>query len=147
MKRRFVAALIVGLAVFFSQGGGLVLAAICPHLRPHLRSPQPDNACHTKTPAAVAEHHHENAEAKSEAAEVSEPDVRCNHCVVHSRNKREESTLQQTNTTQRTGDPKVATSFTPAGPALVEIVTPVAKAHGPPGENAPLYLLVNVFRI
>jgi hypothetical protein len=143
MKRRFVAASIVALAVFLSQGGGLVLAAICPHLR----ATQPDNACHTKTAATGAAHHHESAEAKSEASEVGEPDVRCNHCLVHSRNKREESSLQQTNTTQRTGDPKVATSFTPAGPAVVEIVAPVAKAHGPPGETAPLYLLVNVFRI
>lgn len=144
MKRRFVAAVIVVLAVLFGQGGGLVLAAICPHLRPE----QPDNSCHTKSQNLAGEHHHGNAEPKGDAFEMRETDVRCNHCVVHSRDTREESSLQQTNTSHRTGDPKLqTTTFMPAGPALLEAVAPVAKAHGPPGSAAPLYLRVNVFRI
>ena len=144
MKRRFVAALIVALAVLFSQGGGLVLAAICPHLRTEQRA---DNACHTKSHDDVVVEHHQSDEAEGDAFQTDEADVRCNHCIVHSRNKREESALQQNNSSQRANDPKVSTSFLPAGPSLLETVAPVAKAHGPPGAPAPLYLLVNVFRI
>ena len=150
MKRRFVAALIVVLAVLFSQGGGHVLAAICPHLR--AAAQEPEKSCHTNAQDVVAEHHHGSVATRvdttRDAFETKESDVRCNHCVVHSQSNREEPSLQQTNTTQRTGDSKVTTTtFTPAGPSLLEAVKPVAKAHGPPGFTAPLYLLVNVFRI
>ncbi len=138
--------MIVALAVLFGQGGGLVLAAFCPHVRVE----QPDNACHTNSPAnspdAVTEHH-QTAAPEGHAFANKGSDVRCNHCFVHSRTRREESSLQQTNTTQRPGASRVATTFTPTGPALLEAVDPVTKAHGPPGLTAPLYLLVNVFRI
>jgi hypothetical protein len=144
MNRRFVATLIVALAVLFGQGGGLVLAAICPHLRSE-QQPE-DNACHANSQEVVAEHH-ESPETKGDAFQTNEPDVRCNHCVVHSRNKREESALQQTNTSQRANDPKVAITFAPVGPSLLKNVAPFAKAHGPPLVTAPLYLFVNVFRI
>ncbi len=134
--------MIVALAVLFGQGGGLVLAAICPHLR---SEKAPDNSCHTKSHEAVAEHH--QPDESREAFQTSEPDVRCNHCIVHSRNKREESALQQNNNSQRANDPKVSTSSLAISPPLLETVVPFAKAHGPPRVTAPLYLLVNVFRI
>ena len=143
MKRRFVAALIVALAVLFSQGGGLVFAAICPHLR----SQQPDTSCH-RDPESVVTEHHRSDEAKGEAFEIREPDVRCSHCVVHSRNKREESLLQQTSTPQRTGDDKPAAPVVKFESTLsIKPVAWSAKAKSPPGHAAPLYLLVNVFRI
>lgn len=143
MKRRFLAGLIVALAVLFSQSGGLVFAAICPHLR----SQQPDNSCHSDSATVVTEHH-QSDEAKSEALEVREPDVRCNHCVVHSRSKREETLLQQTNTPQRASDDKAALPVVKIElPLCFNAVAWSAKAKSPPGPAAPLYLLVNVFRI
>ena len=139
MNRPFVAASIVALAVLFSQGGGLVLAAVCPHLR----SQQPQPGCHAKT---QNEHDHEVAAPVGDALQTQAPDMRCNHCAVHSRNKREESALQQT-PPQRTGDLKVTTYFPAAGAPVLENVLPVANAHGPPGATAPVNLLLNVFRI
>jgi hypothetical protein len=139
MKRRFVAALIVALAVVFSQGGGFVLAAICPHLRPEQRV----KACHTKS-----QEHHQSDETTGPAFETEQPGVRCNHCVVHSRNKREESVLQQTNTSQRADDQKSAVPVVKVdAPAFLKISSWGAKAQGPPGPTAPLHILLNVFRI
>ena len=135
--------MIVALAVLFSQGGSFVLAAVCPHLRIE----QPDNSCHTNSHEVVAEHHQPN-EAKGPAFETEEPGIRCNHCVVHSRNKREESVLQQTKTSQRADDQKSAVPVVKVEPpSFLKTVAWSAKAQGPPGHNAPLHLLLNVFRI
>jgi hypothetical protein len=158
MNRRFVAALIVALAVLFGQGGGLVLAAICPHLR---SEEQPDNSCHSKSRgdvagvagvaevAEVAKHHHQPAEAEpGDAFATEEHDVRCNHCVVHSRSKREESALQQPNTSQRAEDHKVAVPLLKLQPpSSLRSSAWQARAQGPPGPAAPLHVLLNVFRI
>ena len=142
MNRRFVAASIVALTVLFSQGGGLVWAAVCPHLR----SQKPEHGCHTNSPVRVAEPHHQAAASGGDAVETIERDVRCNHCALHSRTRREEPVLQQP-APQRTSDLKVITNFLPSGVPGLETVVAVANAHGPPGATAPVYLLLNVFRI
>jgi hypothetical protein len=147
MKRKFVAALIVALAVLFGQGGGLVLAAFCPHVK----AEQPDNACHDAQEAnsqdAVTEHH-QTAVPEGHAFESKESDVRCNHCVVNSRSKREESVLQTTYTPQRADDQKSAVHvYRVEHPSFLKISTWSAQTHGPPGPPAPLHVLLNVFRI
>jgi hypothetical protein len=141
MNRRFVAATIVALAVLFSQGGGLVLAAICPHLRSQ------QNVCHGALQQVVTGYH-EVAETKADAFETDESDAACNHCAVHSRTKREDTALQQASTSQRASDSATSTPPSVVGPpSLSKTVKWVAKAHGPPGANGPLHLLLNVFRI
>jgi hypothetical protein len=147
MKRRFVAALIVALAALFSQGGGLVLAAVCPHLR----AEQPDNSCHANSqgtkPQEVAKHH-QSAEVARPAFDTLEHGVRCNHCVVHSRSKREESALQQTATSQRADDQKWAVPVSKVEPpSCLRSIAWSAKPQGPPGPTAPLHILLSVFRI
>jgi hypothetical protein len=139
---------IVALAVLFGQGGGLVLAAICPHLR---SEKQPENSCHTKSGndvAEVAEHHQPAAAEQGDAFATEEHDVRCNHCVVHSRSKREESALQQPNTSPHTEDHKIAVPlFKLQSPYSLSSSAWNAKAQRPPGPSAPLHVLLNVFRI
>ena len=143
MKRRFVGALIVALTVLFSQGGVLVWAATCPHAR----SQQPDTSCHMGSDDANAEHH-APAEAKGEAFQTHAPDVRCNHCVVHSRSKREDSALQQTNAPQRASDQKQLVSISKVEPpSFLKPGAWSAAAQGPPGPTAPLHVLLNVYRI
>lgn len=142
MKRRFVAALIVALAVLFGQGGGLVLAAICPHLR----AEQPDNSCHAESQAVAT--HHQPAKPAGSAFATEGTDVRCNHCAVHSRNKREESALQKAYTPQRGDDHKSALPIFTVEPApLLKASVWGAKTESPPGSTAPLHVLLNVFRI
>ena len=142
MKRSFVAASIVALAVLFGQGGGLVLAAICPHLR----AEQPDNSCHAAS-QRVAEDH-QPVEQVGHAFATEGTDVRCNHCVVHSRHKREESALQKANTSQRADDRKATVPvFKVEPPALLKASAWGAKTESPPGSTARLHVLLNVFRI
>ena len=138
MKRRFVAVIIVALAVLFCQSGGVVLAAMCPHLR------APHETCHGMV-AAVDDTHemqHANAFQTSESGSV------CNHCVIPLGNKRDDATLDQANSAQRANDLTVSTPLAIANPpALLKTVTWIAKAHGPPHDTGPLYVLINVFRI
>ena len=147
MNKRFVAVTMLALAVLFSQAGGTVLAAICPHLR------SLNNACHEM--AAVTEHqtmNHAPAEASSESAkgdaiQTNDPGVLCNHCAVHSRNNRDESVVQLPNVASRADDLITSSSLSLAAPPPPQAATWIAKAHGPPGSNAPLHVLISVFRI
>jgi hypothetical protein len=139
MKRRLVAIVFVALAVLFCQSGGVVLAAICPHMRAAHES------CHAM--ARVAEMP-EMQHASGAAFETSDAGTTCNHCIINLRNKRDDSVVEQANASQRASDVTVSHSLPPGNPpALTSCVTWVAKAHGPPGDNAPLYILLSVFRI
>src|SRR5215211_4720016 len=142
MNRRFVTAAIVALALLISQGGGSALAAICPHLR------SLSNTCHEMPAQQVVDHHHEFEVVKSDAFDSTDSDTACNHCVVHSRTKRDDSTLQPANASQRASDLTVSIPTSVAGPAsLSKTIAWRAKAHGPPRGSGPLHLLNNVFRI
>ena len=150
MKRRFVAALIVVLAVLFSHGGGHVLAAICPHMR----AAQPDNSCHTNShnPSSdeVGEHHqpdHKQVE-QSHGPAFETTAARCNHCVVHSRGNREEPAVQQAPASPRADDQKSAVPAVKVEPpSLLKTSAWSVRSQGPPGPTAPLHVLFNVFRI
>jgi hypothetical protein len=142
MNRRFVATAIIALAVLLSQGGGSVLAAICPHLR------SLNNACHETQAHEVTDNHHELEPAQGDAFEPTDSAAACNHCAVHSRTRRDDSTLQPGNASQRAADltiplaPPVAVP-----PSLLKTIAWTAKAHGPPRDCGPLHLLNNIFRI
>ena len=139
MKKRLVAIVFVALAVLFCQSGGVVLAAICPHLRARHES------CHAMAPAAEMP---QMQHASGAAFETSDEGATCNHCIINLSNKRDDSAVEQANASQRASDVTFSPSLPTANqPALTRSVTWVAKAHGPPGDNAPLYVLLNVFRI
>ena len=139
MKRRFLAVNIVMLAVLFCQTGGVVLAAICPHVR------GPHETCHGMVMAVEP---HEMQHADGDALETSDSGATCTHCIMHARNKRDDSALEQANSAQRAIDLTVSTSVAIANPpALLRPVTWVAHAHGPPRDAGSLYVLINVFRI
>ena len=139
MKRRFSAVIIVALAVLFCQSGGVVLAAICPHLR------TPHQSCHGMV-ATVSTN--ETQPADAEVFQTSESGVACNHCVIPAGNKRHEAVLQEANSAERASDLSVSLSISTVNPpALLKTVTWVAKAHGPPRDAGALYVLINVFRI
>jgi hypothetical protein len=138
MKRRFLAVIIVALAVLFCQTGGVVLAAMCPHLRASSHQ-----ICHGMVTASES---HEMQHAN--AFQTSNSGAACNHCVVPAGNKRDDAALQEANSAQRASDVTVSIPLvigTP--PALLKTVTGVAKAHGPPRHTGALYVLINVFRI
>jgi hypothetical protein len=149
MKRRFVATTILALTVLFSQGGGTVLAAICPHLRslasschdmPKMGEQQMDHAMDhmgVVTPQG----------ATGDAVETNDSSAPCSHCAVHSRNRRDDSALQYSTLVQRTDDVTTSGPLVIAASPAVETVNWIAKPHGPPGNNHRLHLLISVFRI
>ncbi|MCA1576770.1 MAG: hypothetical protein LC794_05325 [Acidobacteria bacterium] len=142
MNRRFVATAFIALTVVFSQGGGSALAAICPHLR------SLNTACHEMQTQEVNANHHEVERANGHAFDRTDSTAPCNHCAVHSRTKRDDSTLQPANTSQRASDLTISMPGSVAGPPpLSKAIAWVAKAHGPPRDAGPLHLLNNVFRI
>lgn len=143
MNGRFVATAIIALAVLFSQGGGSVLAAICPHLRSLT-----NNKCHEMQAPEVTDSHHEPERAEGAAFKTTGSSAACNHCAVHSRTKRDDSTLQPANASQRASDLTISIPESMAFPSsLSKTIAWVAKAHGPPRASGPLHLLNNVFRI
>jgi len=140
MKKRLIAIVFVALAVLFCQSGGVVLAAICPHLRA-----QQHESCHAMAPVAEMP---EMQHASGAAFETSDEGAICNHCIINLSNKRDDSAVEQANASQRASAVTFSPSLPTANPpALTRSITWVAKAHGPPGDNAPLYVLLNVFRI
>ena len=147
MKRRFVAALIVVLAVLFSQGGGHVLAAICPHLR--AAAQEPEKSCHSNSQKAAQHHHSDHKQVdESQQPAFETTAARCNHCVVHSRGKREEPAVQQAPASPRADDQKSAVPVVKVEPpTFLKAIAWGARAQGPPGPTAPLHILLNVFRI
>jgi hypothetical protein len=146
MNRRFVATTILALTVLFSQGGGTVLAAICPHLRSLTSSchdmgeQQMDHAMdHMGVVTAQG--------ATGDAVETNDSTAPCSHCAVHSRNRRDDSALQYPTVVQRTDDVTTSSPLVIAASPAVETVNWMAKSHGPPGNNQHLHLLISVFRI
>src|SRR5690349_5994868 len=126
MNRRFAVVSIVALAVLFCQSGGVVLAAICPHLRAQ------HETCHAMTQEMTVAHH-ESERAPGKAFETIDGGAVCNHCAVYARNKRDDSALEQPNASQRTSDLSASLQLTTDNPpALLKSVTWIAKAHGPP---------------
>jgi hypothetical protein len=96
----------------------------------------------------VAVAHHESERAPGNAFEAIDNGAVCNHCLIYARNKRDDPTLEQPNASQRGTDQSVSLSSTAVDPpAILKSITWVAKAHGPPRDAGPLYVLINVFRI
>ena len=140
MNKRFVATAIIALAVLFSQGGGSALAALCPHLR------SLTNSCHETQAHEVS--HHEVDRVEGDAFDSTDFSAPCNHCAVHSRSKRDDSTSQPANTSQRASDLTISISDAVTVPlSLSKTIAWTAKAHGPPRTSGPLHVLNNVFRI
>ena len=136
-------AIILALAVLFSQGGGSVLAAICPHLRSLHNA-----SCHEIAQVVSAGDHAMRHDSDEPVFETEDAAISCNHCAVHSRTKPDDSALPQLDTFQRANDlvtPIAATFIAPSLPSRTIAWT--ANAHGPPGAAGPLHLLLNVFRI
>src|SRR5690349_13400291 len=107
MKRRFVAVIIVALAVLFCQSGAVVLAAMCPHLR------APHQMCHGMVATVSAD---ETQPPNAEAFQTSESRVACNHCVIPAGTKRDDAILQEANSAQRASDLSVSLSISAVNP-------------------------------
>ena len=154
MHKRLIATSLFGLALIFSQGGVLFVAALCPHLNRVAES------CEKPTREAESNHNHgQPLQTKSDSNQSStshevnvlarqSPVNPCDHCAVHSRTDSTVVSLREGHITKR-GDvpvPATAVSVVQAIPTA-PIAVLSSRAHGPPGTNVSTYILINAFRI
>ena len=156
MHKRFFATTVIALALLFGQIGTFVVAAFCPHLSSKVVS------CETQAAPAESESaNHGMHDMQMEATEslpnhaegnvaipTAEPTGSCKHCALHSRTSPNKTSLRESNIPQRSVDltislPVADVTLAPKFPAAVM----PARAHGPPGNETPRHVLINIFRI
>ena len=151
---------LLGIALLFSQGANVLVAALCPHLR------SPAEPCIAEAPKTDGDHEHmdhtemEFSEGESVSAEpstfgeapdgvaLSQPVGACPHCAMHSRSSSNPSSFREIETAKRTSELNIPLLVAP----IVfeqESAAPIisSRAHGPPGDQLPRHVLINVFRI
>lgn len=154
MHKRFLAITVLTAALLFSQGGHLLVAALCPHLRTGMAS------CET-TPAKGSMSHEDmghGAHMEMEPEPATQPDPSafalgqpidaCSHCAVHSRTTPNAVSLRETEAPKRSIDFNIPLNVSGVAPAIVSPVAVLtSRAHGPPGKARPRHILINIFRI
>lgn len=160
MHKRLAATTVLGIALLFSQGANVLVAALCPHLR------SPAEPCITPATKTDSDHEHmdhmemdssegdsvsEEPSASGEESEgtaLSQPVRSCPHCAMHSRSNSNPASFREIETAKRTSDLNIPLVIEPIvfehGSAVLNLVS---RAHGPPGSELPRHVLLNVFRI
>lgn len=161
MLKRLTLTSLLGLALLFSQGGVLLIAALCPHLR--LAMP---GCSSMSNQAAEIEHsqmaHHDMdqdnfspvlATARdsndTNVIQLQEGERPCSHCVIHAGAKSNPISVRTAETVKRSAELSVPQTV-PARPPLgaSDIAVLAAREHSPPGDgNRPKHVLLNTFRI
>lgn len=150
MHRRFLVNAVFGVALLFNQGGTLLIAALCPHVSGKA-------SCETQLPDPDMSHEdrghmgmvHETVSNPSpDEVALSQPIGPCSHCAVHSRPTQNIASVRGIEAPKRSADFNIPVQFSIATPKTVSPIAVVtSRAHGPPGELGPRYILINVFRI
>lgn len=154
MYKRLLATTILLVSLLFSQGGNLLIAALCPHLRSGIA------ACERQGSALLMSHEDmgQMGHMQMESEPASEPDPNtfvlrepigpCSHCAVHSRTTPNAVSLRDTDVAKRSIDLSIPLQFSRVGRVAVSPVAVLtSRAHGPPGEAIPRHILINSFRI
>jgi len=149
LLKRYPITLLLGLALLFSQGGVLLVAALCPHLRlaaPICDMPKMESPVDHSHMAHHDMSHNGQVLPAAANAQAEEP---CSHCVIHSRSNSNGVLVRTADTVKRWADleiPVGVSVFSSATPVAVAVLT--ARQHGPPGKaSRPKHVLINTFRI
>ena len=153
MHKRCLAIIVLGVALLFSQGGSFLIAALCPHLRSGQVSCHKQRAestmSHDEMGNMVMDSTDESAfNPDPNAVAVGEPNGQCSHCALHSRTTPPAASPGEIKASKRSGSFAVPDAVPQA--VSVEMSYPAiltSRAHGPPGETTPRYVLINIFRI
>ena len=162
MHKRFLAITVITTALLFSQGGSLVVAALCPHLQSGMASCE-TGASTSKSGHEAMSHddmghmgHMAHAELKHEQASQANPDALavaqqidpCRHCAVHSRKNQNTASLRETEAAKRATDLYIPLEFSRiAADSVAAVPVLTSRAHGPPGDSIRRHILINIFRI
>lgn len=154
MYKRLLATTVLAVSLLFSQGGNLLIAALCPHLRSGMA------ACEPQGSAPLMSHqdmgHMGHMQMESEPASepngntfvLHQPTGPCSHCAVHSRTTPNAVSLRDTEVAKRSIDLSIPLHSSRVGRVAVSNVAVLtSRAHGPPGEAVSRHVLINIFRI
>ncbi len=151
MHKRFLATTVLAASLLFSQGGTLLVAALCPHLRSGMAS------CKTQLTDPTMSHedmghmemnHEAVSNADPDAVSFGQPTGSCLHCAVHSRTTPNTASFRETEAAKQSSDlniPLQSSRVASVTPSPVVVLT--SRAHGPPGDQTPRHILINIFRI
>ena len=148
MLKRFVMPVMLGLALLFTQGGVLVVAALCPH--PQVNVP----VCDASMNHGQQMHHDVSSPAPApddtkENLAVGEQVPSCSHCVVHS-SPSNLVLLRTADTSKRSIDSSIARVIltAPAAASASGVALLTSRAHAPPGGSIrSRHILISTFRI
>ena len=158
MLKRFPITLLLGFALLFSQGGVLLIAALCPHLKftaPICDMPKMQLAMdHSQ----MGHHAGDTNDAPTQASNFDSNDVdgvighreqTCSHCIIHARSTSNVVFVRTADIGKQSPDLDL--------PLSVSLQIPIAgtttaalmpRDHGPPGKaSRPKHVLINTFRI
>ena len=160
MPNRFLVTTVLAAALLFSQGGHLLVAALCPHLQTGMAS------CNTQPAAGSMSHEdmghmghmgHDGdmemqpepaSHSNSETPSLGQPNDQCSHCAVHSRTTPNTASLRETEAPKRSVDFDIPIDMSGAAPVAVSpMAVLTSRAHGPPGSAIPRHILISSFRI
>jgi hypothetical protein len=163
MYKRFAAPTVLGIALFFSQGGNFLVAALCPHFQSGMASCGMQPSSSTSSDEAMS---HEDmghaghmemeqetdpgpfADADADAVAMSQSHNPCLHCSVHSSRTPASASLRETEAAKRSIDLSIPTHLSRVAPSTVNPVAVLtSRAHAPPGEPTSRHILINIYRI
>lgn len=157
---KLAATTVLGIALLFSQGANVLVAALCPHMR------SPAQPCITEVPKTDPDHEHMDHMEKdsSEGASVSaapsdsgetaesvafsQPAGTCPHCAMHTQSNSNPASFRDIETGKRASDLNIPLLVEPiVFEHEPEVAKLVSRSHGPPGPDLPRHVLINIFRI
>ena len=145
MKRLAITSLL-GFALLFSQGGVVLVAALCPHLS--FSAPSCDMPT-MESPVDHSQMAHHDMDHGSPAVANAQGHESCSHCVIHSRPNSNGLLVRTSDTVKRSTDLELPVEVSlppPITAVAVAVLTP--RQHGPPGKaSRPKHVLISTFRI
>lgn len=159
MHQRFLAITFLAVTVLFSQGGGSLIVALCPHLTSVQAS------CHSNVSELKMAHDHIDGMVMGEtdsmasmeepipnpdpnALAMGQPGGWCPHCSVHAPTTPNAASFREVESLKRPGAVAVPDAAQPEvtpAESCADFLT--SRAHGPPGNTTPRHILLNIFRI
>jgi hypothetical protein len=160
ITKRLLFTTVLAAALVFSQGGRVLVAALCPHLQSGMVKCETQPASAQATPEHMGEmgQGEHSAHSQMEPKPATEPDPDgialsqpidpCSHCAIHSSTGLTLASFKGVEGARRSLDLSVALHYSSVSPvSLAPVAVLSSRAHGPPGQAVPRHILINSFRI
>lgn len=158
MLKRFPITLLLGFALLFSQGGVLLIAALCSHLKltaagcdmPKMQSAMDHSQMdHHDAITHDAPAQPYNVDSNDVDGLIEQREQTCSHCIIHARSTSNVVFIRTADIGKQSPDldlpPSVSLQI-PTAATTAAAVMP--REHGPPGKaSRPTHVLVSTFRI